>query len=248
MKLRFWIAMMAVLTLVMAMTLPALAEDGLGIEDAPITEDVLIIEDAPSIEDGLGIEDGLIPGDALIDDEVDLTLDDTVGLLPDDFASDQETAANGVEANTEYNVAIWSQLLAALNSAKNGDTIIIVHSVMFDVNNYAKISGKTVTVDLGTYRIIGKKDEIPLFIIDDGGEMVLKAGFVDIDIGIMYDDRAVCIDRNGRFTMESSMIRENTMGVHNEGIFSISNHAFVDGNKRIGLYVMLSFLEMKASR
>ena len=24
----------------------------------------------------------------------------------------------------------------------------------------------------------------------------------------------------------------------------ISNHAFVDGNKRIGLYVMLSFLEM----
>ena len=235
MKFRLWIALMLVLALVMTMTatmtltltatmtLTALAEDGLGIEDAPITEDVLIIEDAPSIEDGLGIEDGLIPGDALIDDEVDLTLDDTVGLLPDDFASDQETAANGVEANTEYDVAIWSQLLAALNSAKNGDTIIIVHSVMFDVNNYAKISGKTVTVDLGAYRIIGKKDEIPLFIIDDGGEMVLKAGFFDINIGIMYDDRAVWIDRNGRFTMESGMIRENTMGVHNEGIFSMKS-------------------------
>ena len=32
------------------------------------------------------------------------------------------------------------------------------------------------------------------------------------------------------------------------GYALISNHAFVDGNKRIGLYVMLSFLEMKASR
>ena len=28
------------------------------------------------------------------------------------------------------------------------------------------------------------------------------------------------------------------------GFSLISNHAFVDGNKRIGLYVMLSFLEM----
>ena len=28
------------------------------------------------------------------------------------------------------------------------------------------------------------------------------------------------------------------------GYTLISNHAFVDGNKRIGLYVMLSFLEM----
>ncbi len=28
------------------------------------------------------------------------------------------------------------------------------------------------------------------------------------------------------------------------GYALISNHAFVDGNKRIGLYVMLSFLEM----
>ncbi len=28
----------------------------------------------------------------------------------------------------------------------------------------------------------------------------------------------------------------------------ISNHAFVDGNKRIGLYVMLSFLEMNGIR
>ena len=28
------------------------------------------------------------------------------------------------------------------------------------------------------------------------------------------------------------------------GFALISNHAFVDGNKRIGLYVMLSFLEM----
>lgn len=28
------------------------------------------------------------------------------------------------------------------------------------------------------------------------------------------------------------------------GYSLISNHAFVDGNKRIGLYVMLSFLEM----
>ena len=32
------------------------------------------------------------------------------------------------------------------------------------------------------------------------------------------------------------------------GYALISNHAFLDGNKRIGLYVMLSFLEMKASR
>jgi len=28
----------------------------------------------------------------------------------------------------------------------------------------------------------------------------------------------------------------------------ISNHAFVDGNKRIGLYVMMSFLEMNGIR
>lgn len=28
------------------------------------------------------------------------------------------------------------------------------------------------------------------------------------------------------------------------GFFLISNHAFVDGNKRIGMYVMLTFLEM----
>ena len=28
----------------------------------------------------------------------------------------------------------------------------------------------------------------------------------------------------------------------------ISNHAFVDGNKRIGVYVMLSFLEMNGIR
>ena len=30
------------------------------------------------------------------------------------------------------------------------------------------------------------------------------------------------------------------------GYALISNHAFVDGNKRIGLYVMLSFLEMNS--
>ena len=32
------------------------------------------------------------------------------------------------------------------------------------------------------------------------------------------------------------------------GYCLISNHAFVDGNKRIGLYVMLSFLEMNGIR
>lgn len=32
------------------------------------------------------------------------------------------------------------------------------------------------------------------------------------------------------------------------GFTLISNHAFVDGNKRIGLYVMLSFLEMNGIR
>ena len=32
------------------------------------------------------------------------------------------------------------------------------------------------------------------------------------------------------------------------GFELISNHAFVDGNKRIGMYVMLSFLEMNGIR
>ncbi|MBQ3372623.1 MAG: type II toxin-antitoxin system death-on-curing family toxin [Oscillospiraceae bacterium] len=32
------------------------------------------------------------------------------------------------------------------------------------------------------------------------------------------------------------------------GYTLISNHAFVDGNKRIGMYVMLSFLEMNGIR
>ena len=32
------------------------------------------------------------------------------------------------------------------------------------------------------------------------------------------------------------------------GYTLISNHAFVDGNKRIGMYVMLSFLEMNGVR
>ena len=32
------------------------------------------------------------------------------------------------------------------------------------------------------------------------------------------------------------------------GYALISNHAFVDGNKRIGIYVMLSFLEMSGIR
>ena len=32
------------------------------------------------------------------------------------------------------------------------------------------------------------------------------------------------------------------------GYILISNHAFVDGNKRIGIYVMLSFLEMNGIR
>lgn len=32
------------------------------------------------------------------------------------------------------------------------------------------------------------------------------------------------------------------------GFSLISNHAFVDGNKRIGVYVMLSFLEMNGIR
>ena len=32
------------------------------------------------------------------------------------------------------------------------------------------------------------------------------------------------------------------------GYTLISNHAFVDGNKRIGVYVMLSFLEMNGIR
>ncbi len=32
------------------------------------------------------------------------------------------------------------------------------------------------------------------------------------------------------------------------GFALISNHAFVDGNKRIGVYVMLSFLEMNGIR
>ena len=32
------------------------------------------------------------------------------------------------------------------------------------------------------------------------------------------------------------------------GFSLISNHAFVDGNKRIGLYVMMSFLEMNGIR
>ena len=33
-----------------------------------------------------------------------------------------------------------------------------------------------------------------------------------------------------------------------EGYALISNRAFVDGNKRIGIYVMLSFLEMNGIR
>ena len=66
MKLRLWIALMAVLTLTAtaALTLTAFAEDALVIEDAPI------------IEDGLVIEDELVIEDALTDSEIDLTLDD----------------------------------------------------------------------------------------------------------------------------------------------------------------------------
>ena len=33
-----------------------------------------------------------------------------------------------------------------------------------------------------------------------------------------------------------------------EGYTLISNHAFVDGNKRIGMYVMLTFLEVNGIR
>ena len=32
------------------------------------------------------------------------------------------------------------------------------------------------------------------------------------------------------------------------GFYLISNHAFVDGNKRIGMYLMLSFLELNGIR
>ena len=32
------------------------------------------------------------------------------------------------------------------------------------------------------------------------------------------------------------------------GFSLVSNHAFVDGNKRIGIYIMLSFLEMNGIR
>ena len=32
------------------------------------------------------------------------------------------------------------------------------------------------------------------------------------------------------------------------GFALISNHAFVDGNKRIGMYIMMAFLEMKGIR
>lgn len=32
------------------------------------------------------------------------------------------------------------------------------------------------------------------------------------------------------------------------GIGLVSNHAFVDGNKRIGMYIMLSFLEVNGIR
>ncbi len=51
-----------------------------------------------------------------------------------------------------------------------------------------------------------------------------------------------------------------SVGVRDEGLLDsaleaarlgytlISNHAFVDGNKRIGVYVMLSFLEMNGIR
>ena len=31
-------------------------------------------------------------------------------------------------------------------------------------------------------------------------------------------------------------------------LFQISNHAFVDGNKRIGMYIMLTFLEVNGIR
>ena len=46
-----------------------------------------------------------------------------------------------------------------------------------------------------------------------------------------------------------------SVGVRDEGLLEsalesalISNHAFVDGNKRIGMYIMMAFLEMNGIR
>ena len=93
MKLRLLIA----LVLTAALTLTAFAEEALVIEDAPIIEDVLVIEDGVVIED------------ALTEGEADLTLDGAIGLLPDDITSDQQTAANGVAANSGYHIDSWAR-------------------------------------------------------------------------------------------------------------------------------------------
>jgi hypothetical protein len=249
MKFRLWIALMTVLVMAMTLTAPltlpatmtltALAEDALGIEDG------LVIEDAPIIEDTLIIED------ALTDGEAELAVDEAIELLPGDIAlkeeiadmppaTDAETVANGVEANGNIEVQNWDELVKALKSAQNDDTIIFSHDVSQEGIYSASIRGKTITMNLQNQnQIKGNTSALAIFTIGFGGELVLKGGGK-----ISNGYTAVSVDEDCRFMMESGrpyIITANVKGVYNRGVFTMK-HGYITQNdtgvENYGAFIM----------
>ena len=249
MKFRLWIALMTVLVMAMTltapltlpatMTLPALAEDALGIEDG------LVIEDAPIIEDTLIIED------ALMDGEAELAVDEAIELLPGDIAlkeeiadmppaTDAEAVANGVEANGNIEVQNWDELVKALKSAQNDDTIIFSHDVSQEGIYSASIRGKTITMNLqNQYQIKGNTSAMAIFTIGSGGELVLKGGGK-----IRNGNIAVSVGKDCRFMMESGrpyIITANVKGVYNCGVFTMKRGYITQndtGVENYGAFIM----------
>lgn len=249
MKFRLWIALMTVLVMAMTltapltlpatMTLPALAEDALGIEDG------LVIEDAPIIEDTLIIED------ALMDGEAELAVDEAIELLPGDIAlkeeiadmppaTDAEAVANGVEASGNIEVQNWDELVKALKSAQNDDTIIFSHDVSQEGIYSASIRGKTITMNLQNQnQIKGNTSAMAIFTIGSGGELVLKGGGK-----IRNGNIAVSVGKDCRFMMESGrpyIITANVKGVYNCGVFTMKRGYITQndtGVENYGAFIM----------
>ena len=148
MKLRLWIALALALALTATLTLTAFAEEMIPADGA---EDALIIEDA------------------LTEGEAELDLDEAFELLPSDIALKEEItdmppatdaeAANNTEANGSVEVKLWDELVKALESAQNGDTIIISRDISQESFYSASIRSKSITMILQNQnQIKGKKN------------------------------------------------------------------------------------------
>ena len=237
------------IALLLALAVCAVAEEDLTL-DMPAAEDIAIESDAFPEDAPVEIAQ---EEDLLLPEDIDLELS-SGNLEPEaEGRSANAAEANGAVANTEIRVTDWNDLIDEVNSAADGDTILIGGPIRQKLGKGPIRITKNLTLNVHENTIVSENYAKVLFKSSCGGWTITGNHFGKIkDCGTavrvssgaftMAGDFTFqgcynyAVDNNGRFTMTGGSIVDcgkehgDGYGVYNTGEFIMTGGS-ITGNK-----------------